>query len=88
MISPYRRRRVIADGQDAAASLRKQIRAAGEATCAACGLRMLPSAVDIDHVIPLCAGGSDTPDNVQVLCREVCHKAKTRRDMGYAKAPF
>jgi 5-methylcytosine-specific restriction protein A len=49
---------------------------------------MLPSAVDIDHVIPLCAGGSDTPGNVQVLCREVCHKAKTRRDMGYAKAPF
>lgn len=87
MISPYRRKRVLALGQNAAAKLRKRVRAEGWATCAACGFEFLPSAVDIDHIIPLALGGEDIPPNVQVLCRP-CHKAKTRRDFDYSNPPF
>jgi 5-methylcytosine-specific restriction protein A len=88
VISPYRRPRAIAEGDNAAAELRTKIRAAHWATCAGCGAQMLPSAVDIDHIRPLYKGGRDVADNVQILCRAVCHKAKTRRDMGYQTPPF
>lgn len=86
-ISTYRRARVIAAGQDAAAVLRLRIQREGWADCANCPARCLPSAVDVDHITPLSKGGTDTPDNVQVLCRP-CHKAKTRVDMGYSAPPF
>lgn len=33
-----------------------------------------------DHVIPLCAGGVDAPENMQWLTVEA-HKAKTREDL-------
>ena len=33
----------------------------------------------LDHVIPMVDGGSDTPDNWQLLC-ERCHKIKTARE--------
>jgi hypothetical protein len=36
----------------------------------------------VDHVIPLCAGGPDTPSNMQWLTVEV-HKVKTRGDVRY-----
>jgi 5-methylcytosine-specific restriction protein A len=86
-ISPYRRARVIATGQDAAAKLRREIQREGWAHCANCPAVVLPSAVDVDHILPLSKGGTDTPGNVQVLCRP-CHKAKTRDDMGYSAPPF
>ena len=35
-------------------------------------------ATDVDHIIELAAGGSNTIDNVQPLCKP-CHKAKTSR---------
>lgn len=35
-------------------------------------------ATDVDHIIELAAGGTNTIDNVQPLCRD-CHKAKTAR---------
>jgi hypothetical protein len=41
-------------------------------TCMYCGAR----ATDVDHIIELAAGGSNTIDNVQPLCRE-CHRHKT-----------
>jgi 5-methylcytosine-specific restriction protein A len=87
VISPYRRKRAIAAGLDAAAALRKNIRRAGWAKCTKCGLEFLPSAVDIDHIIPLAQGGQDIPSNVQCLCRP-CHKAKTRDDFGFTNPPF
>lgn len=34
----------------------------------------------VDHIQPLCAGGADTPDNMQWLAVEE-HKAKTRKDV-------
>lgn len=35
-------------------------------------------ATEVDHIIELAAGGTNTIDNVQPLCRD-CHKAKTSR---------
>jgi 5-methylcytosine-specific restriction endonuclease McrA len=35
-------------------------------------------ATEVDHIIELAAGGSNTIDNVQPLCKP-CHKAKTSR---------
>ncbi|MDR1995139.1 HNH endonuclease signature motif containing protein [Azonexus sp.] len=34
----------------------------------------------VDHIVPLCAGGADTPSNMQWLAVED-HKAKTRKDV-------
>ncbi|WP_405021418.1 HNH endonuclease [Kitasatospora sp. NBC_00070] len=36
---------------------------------------------------PLSKGGTDTADNVQSLCKG-CHRAKTRRALGYEAPPF
>jgi 5-methylcytosine-specific restriction endonuclease McrA len=38
----------------------------------------------VDHVVPLCAGGPDTPQNMQWLAVEE-HKAKTRQDIRYCR---
>ncbi|MFE2409855.1 HNH endonuclease [Kitasatospora sp. NPDC059408] len=81
------RRAVIAAGTGAAARMRKAIRKAGHAHCAACGLRFLGSAVDVDHIKPIAHGGQDVDGNVQALCRP-CHKLKTRRDFDFKKPPF
>ena len=51
--------------------------------CVACLAAGRPTpATQVDHVIPLSAGGTDAMDNLQSLC-DACHEAKTRRDMGY-----
>lgn len=86
--STVNRRVVIARGTDAAARMRSRIRAAGFAKCARCGLEILASAIDVDHIVPLYKGGEDIDGNVQPLCRAVCHKAKTRVDMSWSTAPF
>lgn len=39
---------------------------------------------EVDHRIPLCAGGADHPDNMQWLTREQ-HAEKTRRDVKACK---
>jgi 5-methylcytosine-specific restriction endonuclease McrA len=41
-------------------------------TCNYCG----DIGLEVDHVIELAAGGDNTIDNLQVLCKE-CHKRKT-----------
>ena len=38
----------------------------------------------VDHIVPLCAGGPDTPQNMQWLAVED-HKAKTRQDIRYCR---
>lgn len=85
-----RRREALRQGQDAAAQLRKKLRADIRhgvfAVCAMCGGEFLPSQVDIDHITPLYQGGEDVPENLQILCRSICHAAKTHMDAGIA--PF
>ena len=42
-------------------------------------------ATEVDHILPLCKGGTDAPENLDSLCAEH-HRAKTARDMGYRTA--
>lgn len=70
---------------DAAARLRRIIERKGHAWCDWC-LDDFPAAdVDVDHVRPLSMGGTDTADNVQVLCG-TCHQLKTATEFGAAGA--
>ena len=46
-------------------------------TCAACTQKIDAGKVwDIDHILPLALGGTNAPDNLQILCRP-CHRSKT-----------
>ena len=52
--------------------------------CAACGLVLLPGKLpdgrskwQCDHIIPRNDGGSNDESNLQPLCTEPCHKAKS-----------
>ena len=44
------------------------------------GLSRVPPGFQVDHIVPLCAGGADHPDNMQLLTI-VDHKEKTREDL-------
>lgn len=37
-----------------------------------------------DHIIALCNGGAESPDNRQLLCDD-CHEEKTREDLRIAR---
>lgn len=39
---------------------------------------------DVDHIVPLCAGGADHPKNMQWIEKEP-HKEKTREDVRVCK---
>eukprot|EP00969_Alexandrium_andersonii_P238817 10541819-Alexandrium_andersonii.AAC.1 len=42
--------------------------------CNMCGARSLKP--NVDHVLPLCEGGGNGPENAQILCQD-CHSVKT-----------
>lgn len=44
--------------------------------CKACK-KLLPLAAQVDHVVPLSAGGADNKQNMQMLCAN-CHAEKSR----------
>ena len=45
--------------------------------CAACSQKIdAGKAWDIDHILPLALGGTNEPNNLQILCRS-CHRTKT-----------
>lgn len=46
-------------------------------TCQCCGL--VTKQLELDHRIPVCAGGTDDEANLQALCVS-CHKDKTQRE--------
>jgi 5-methylcytosine-specific restriction protein A len=51
-----------------------------EPLCRPCRLRgVLTAAVEVDHIVPLCDGGTHDHDNLRPICRR-CHQAKTTRD--------
>jgi len=52
-----------------------------EPVCMICGVK--PS-VEVDHILPLCKGGTDLRDNLQGVC-SACHDDKTRADLGIKK---
>ena len=43
------------------------------------GLTKIPKGYNVDHIVPLWKGGSDTPDNMQLLTIEEHHK-KTAKE--------
>lgn len=50
--------------------------------CQSCAERgHIKQAVEVDHILALCNGGSDADDNKRALCDD-CHKDKTRSDLG------
>ena len=54
--------------------------------CAECGKLVTlayphHTGFELDHIIPVSKGGSDTDDNCQILCMDGCHAKKTAKDM-------
>ena len=45
--------------------------------CNICKALLHPKAFDVDHIVELARGGTDTLDNLQALCVQ-CHAIKTR----------
>lgn len=60
--------------------IREQIYQRDKGLCQEC-LRngRYTTGTDVDHVIPKSQGGTDSPSNLQLLCRD-CHKQKTARE--------
>lgn len=53
--------------------------------CQHCGHRDLDGhSLEVDHILNVKAGGTDHPDNLQVLCIP-CHRAKTGEESGRAR---
>lgn len=61
--------------------LRQSIKKRDDYQCVNCGRSEHDGfALEVDHITPWYMGGEDVPDNLETLCRDICHKAKTSRD--------
>ena len=49
-------------------------------TCQGCGRVAFPRDLEVDHIVPLQAGGPDIDSNRQTLCIE-CHQIKTAEEV-------
>lgn len=58
----------------------ERIKARDQYTCQECG--RITEEGDVDHIKPLCEGGTDEDSNLQYLCRKPCHERKTLRESG------
>jgi 5-methylcytosine-specific restriction endonuclease McrA len=72
----YRARKAAAEGRHTAADIRK-LRAAQKDNCACCGTG-LEGKGHVDHIVSLKRGGSNWPDNLQLLCA-ACNIGKGAR---------
>lgn len=59
-------------------TMRNRIMERHDWKCAECGA--IDGPFDLDHDIALAAGGRDEEDNLRPLCRERCHREKTKTD--------
>lgn len=67
--------------------LRRQVLARDLGLCQSCARQgRTTSGRDVDHVRPKAAGGTDDPENLQVLC-EPCHLDKSAREQGKRRRP-
>ena len=71
-LPPYRQQKHVLFGQQ-------------EGRCAGCDTEFPFRAFDIDHVIPQSRGGTDHPDNLQLLCSH-CNRVKGDRPQEYLLA--
>jgi len=53
--------------------------------CAGCGEHFKPHHFEVDHIIARAKGGTDHPDNLQLLCGH-CNKVKGDRGMEYLRS--
>ena len=56
-----------------------------EGQCAGCKTEFLFKIMEVDHVVPRSRGGTDHPENLQLLCPN-CNRIKGDRDMAYLVA--
>ena len=56
-----------------------------EGRCGGCKVEFLFRIFEVDHVVPRSRGGSDHPENLQLLCPN-CNRIKGDRDMAYLVA--
>ena len=56
---------------------RQSLWEAQASVCKLCGAEAAKEHLEVDHVEPLCVGGGDTLDNLQILCK-TCHAQKTQ----------
>jgi hypothetical protein len=57
---------------------KKQIAASQRWTCSSCE-KLLDSTYQVDHTVPLWAGGMDSPSNATAMC-VACHAVKTQNE--------
>lgn len=69
-----KKRRKLNNNERFALSFRQQHK------CNHCKKELEPLLFDFDHIVPLCIGGRDELDNIQILCVS-CHRLKTYDDM-------
>jgi len=72
----YRARKRGADGQHSSADVIRLL-SAQRWKCAACKAELIK--YHVDHVVPLARGGSNGPDNLQILCPS-CNCSKSDKD--------
>lgn len=61
---------------------RERIKRRDLGLCKACYAKgILTEGTQVDHIVPLAAGGSDDDSNKQLLCVK-CHKAKSAAERG------
>ena len=73
-----RRARKKADGGRLSRDIAKRLYALQQGRCACCGVA-LGESYEIDHIVPLARGGSNTDDNVQLLTPD-CNRRKGASD--------
>lgn len=63
------------DRRNVTAVTKKKVAASQNWHCGGCGTQ-LDETYEVDHIIPLDAGGSNDPSNLQALCPH-CHRKKS-----------
>lgn len=73
-VHQHKRRARLRSGGSLSLNIIEQLLVRQRGRCACCGIR-LRGAYDLDHIIPLALGGSNTDDNVQLLTPQ-CNRQK------------
>lgn len=61
-------------------AMRRRIQREQGSMCKGCGLLWVQRVDHVDHKVPREQGGSDDPENLQLLCAE-CHEEKTDAEL-------
>ena len=74
-----RQRKAVRGKTPVANRLSRTLRNLPAERCRACELVFPPRFLNVDHVVAIADGGSDSLDNLQILCKD-CHRAKTSNE--------